>query len=159
MPSSTKTIAFRVSISIEEQIQQIAKANGQSKGDWVRDQLMQAIHAMNPTTAPKQEEPISVSEPPPDLLTVLEARFQEVEHILRDEIQAVKTAIREVAKSHHRHLCTLGQIGLDAQDSIEQKIEAAGLDSLDALERLKQSQRSHKDTLLEAFRRPPRNRP
>jgi hypothetical protein len=159
MPSSTKTIAFRVSTSIEEQIQQIAKANGQSKGDWVRDHVMQAIHAMSPPIASKQEEPIAASGLPPDLLTVVEARFQEVENILRDEIQAVKTAIREVEKSHHRDLCTLGQIGLDAQDSIEQKIGAACLDSLDALERLKQSQRSHKDTLLGAFRRPSRNRP
>jgi hypothetical protein len=147
-PASSPTISFRVEKAIEEQIQQIAKSNGQSKSDWVRDQVMRSLHGSSPR-APESEEP----EKPDDaedtacLLEAFETRIEAWQSSLRDEIQAVKNAIREMAKSNHRDLCTLGQIGLDAQDAIEARVEAACAESLDAIERLKQSQRSHKDAL------------
>ena len=58
MPEPTKTIAFRVPPSVEQQIDELAKAAGQSKGEWVRDQILQTLIADNPQT-PSQPEPVS----------------------------------------------------------------------------------------------------
>ena len=150
-PASTPTISFRVERAIEEQIQQIAKSKGQSKSDWVRDQVMRSLHGLSPS-APEPQEPDN-TENTARVIKAMEARIAEWQTNLRGEIQSVKNAIREVAKSHHQDLCTLGQLGLDAQDAIEEYIEAACAESLDAIERLKQSQRSHKDALLREITR------
>jgi DnaJ-domain-containing protein 1 len=150
-PASTPTISFRVERAIEEQIQQIAKSNGQSKSDWVRDQVMRSLHGLTPS-APEPKEPDN-AEDTARVIKAIEARIEAWQTNLRGEIQAVKNAIREVAKSHHQDLCTLGQLGLDAQDAIEERVEAACAESLDAIERLKQSQRSHKDSLLREITR------
>lgn len=147
-PASTATISFRVEKPVEEQIQQIAKSNGQSKSDWVRDQVMRSLHGLSPSAPKTDPEEPDAAEDTADLIKAIEARIEEWQTNLRGEIQAVKNAIREVAKSHHRDLCTLGQLGLDAQDAIEKCVAAACDDSLDAIERLKQSQRSHRDAIL-----------
>lgn len=151
MTGTTKTIAFRVSQSVDEQIQEIAKADGRTKGDWVRDRVMQALHAMSPRSVPELEEPTEASDSPASLLLSLETRIQETENVLREEIDAVKTAIAKVAKSQHEDLCTMAQVGLTVEESMEQRIEATRDQVLDAIERLKQSQRSHTDTFLRAI--------
>lgn len=151
MPSTTTTVAFRVAKSVEEQIRQLAQASGQSKGDWVRDQVMKALHDVEPTMACQPQDGPPMNGPKEDLMRIFEVWLQKTEGSLRDEIRAVRTAISEVAKSHHRDLCTLGQIGLDAQQSVEREISSSCDDTLDAIERLKQSQRSHKESVLEVI--------
>lgn len=150
MSDPTKTIAFRVSQPIEEQINEIAKANGQSKSEWVRDQVMQALHAALPPVAGTNQpnEPMGSSA---GLLEAIEARIQQAENGLREEISAVRTSVADAAKSHHRDLCTMAQVGIEVEESMEQRIEASCVEVLDAVERLKQSQRSHKDALLRAI--------
>ncbi len=150
MSDPTKTIAFRVSQPIEEQINEIAKANGQSKSEWVRDQVMQALHAAVPPV-PEANHPRDPLGSPAGLLEAMEARIQQAENGLREEICAVRTAVADAAKSHHRDLCTMAQVGIEVEESMEQRIEAGCVEVLDAVERLKQSQRSHKDALLRAI--------
>jgi hypothetical protein len=67
------------------------------------------------------------------------------------EMDGVRAAISEAAASHHHDLCVIAEVGFAAEESMEQKIENASHDVLDAVERVKQSQRSHKDVLLDAF--------
>lgn len=150
MSEATKTIAFRVSQPIQGQINDIAKANGQSKSEWVRDQVMHALHAALPQS-PEADQPSEPTRSSTGLLEAIEARIQQAENGLRDEICAVRTAVTDAANSHHRDLCTMAQVGLEVEESMEQRIEASCVEVLDAVERLKQSQRSHKDTLLRAI--------
>jgi hypothetical protein len=119
---------------------------------------MQGLHAALPQ-APESIQPSESIDFPPGILEAFEARIQQAENGLRDEIRAVKTAVADAAKSHHLDLCTMAQVGLEVEESMEQRIEAACIEVLDAVERLKQSQRSHKDTLLRAIPQPPRPTP
>lgn len=148
MSDATKPIAFRVSAEVEQQIHEIAKAAGLNKSEWVREQVMNALHAMNPPDEAECKQPADPKQLPTSLRQVLEARIQGTEDALRREIDGVKTAVLEAAKRHQGDLCTLAQVGVTVEESMEQRIEATGLEILDAIERLKQSQRSHKDTSL-----------
>jgi hypothetical protein len=49
MTTATKTIAFRISQAIEEQIDAVARTEGLSKGEWVRAKVMEILHAATPT--------------------------------------------------------------------------------------------------------------
>jgi len=161
MSDATKTVAFRVSPEIKKQIQEIAKADGLNESEWVREQIMKAVHAMNPPEEAASEQPADPSKSPTSLRQALEARIQGTEDALRREIDSVKDAVLEAAKSHQGDLCTMAQVGLTVEESMEQRIEATCVEILDAIERLQQSQRSHKDTLLRVVTqdqppRPPR---
>ena len=161
MSDATKTVAFRVSPEIKKQIQEIAKADGLNKSEWVREQIMKAVHAMNPPEDAASEQPADPNKSPTSLRQALEARIQGTEDALRREIDGVKAAVLEAAKSHQGDLCTMAQVGLTVEESMEQRIEATCVEILDAIERLQQSQRSHKDTLLRVVTqdqppRPPR---
>jgi hypothetical protein len=103
---------------------------------------------MNPPDEAECKQPADPKQLPTSLRQVLEARIQGTEDALRREIDGVKTAVLEAAKRHQGDLCTLAQVGVTVEESMEQRIEATGLEILDAIERLKQSQRSHKDTSL-----------
>lgn len=146
MSEPTKPIAFRVSHSIDEEIQKIAEANGQSKGDWVRDQVMMALHNLQGDGEQKDNR-VSTT----DTVAAIESRLDGIQASFREELRAVKAAIADAAKSHHNDLRTVAQVGVTVEESMEQRIDNARLDVLDAIERLKQSQRSHKDTLLQAL--------
>lgn len=148
--SDPTTISFRVSQPTKDQIDEIAKACGQSKSEWVRDQIMQALHAALPPTlgAKQPSETTGVSA---GLLEAIESRIHQAANGLQEEICAVRTAVADAAKSHHRDLCTMAQVGLEVEQSMEERIEASCVEVLDAVERLKQSQRSHKDALLRAI--------
>jgi len=122
---------------------------------------MKAVHAMNPPDDVEREQPADPTKSPTSLRQVLEARIQGTEDALRREIDSVKDAVLEAAKSHQGDLCTMAQVGLTVEESMEQRIEATCVEILDAIERLQQSQRSHKDTLLRVVTqdqppRPPR---
>lgn len=147
MSEPTKPIAFRVSHSIDVEIQKIAEANGQSKGDWVRDQVMLALHNLQ-SDGEQNGDDISTS----DALAEVHGRLEAMLAVFRDELREVKSAIADAAKRHHNEICTVAQVGVTVEESMEQRIDNARLDVLDAIERLKQSQRSHKDTLLHAVR-------
>ena len=151
---STTTIAFRVSPSIDEQIQEIAKTLGQSKSNWVRDQVMQSFHSSDSSNTPPVHSEIPTEEVPPIVLAMIEARFEACEKLLRSEIDGLTATIVQAAESLHRDLCTLGILVLDAQESIEQRTDDSCDQLLDAIERLKQSQRSHKESLQRAITRP-----
>jgi DnaJ-domain-containing protein 1 len=150
MSEPTKTISFRVSPEIDAQIEEIAKALGLTKSQWVRDLAMQAVHATNPPG--EVESPAANNSLTPELVRGIEDRILEVASGLRDEILTIKASIEQVAKNHHNDLLTVAQVAAAAEESMEQRIENACLDVLDALERLKQSQRSHKHTVLQAIR-------
>jgi len=150
----TTTIAFRVSPSIDEQIQEIAKTLGQSKSNWVRDQVMQSFHSSDSSNTPPVHSESPAEVVPPTALAMIEARFEACEILLRTEIDQLTTTIVQLADSIHRDLCTLGILVLDAQESIEQRTDDSCEQLLDAIERLKQSQRSHKESLQRAITRP-----
>ena len=130
-----------------KQIQEMAKANGQSKREWVRDLVMQALHATDRKA--DDRHPVESTAGLPEM----EIRLGEMEDRIRQEMLAVKMAVAEAAKSLHDDLCTMAQVGLHVEESFEQRVDDNCVDVLEAIERLKQSQRSHKDTLLLAIRR------
>ena len=148
MSDATKPVAFRVSPEIDQQIQELAKADGMNKSEWVREQVMKAVHAMTPPEEAAPEQPAEPSQSPTSLRQVLEARIQGAEDALRRDIDGVKAAVLEVAKRHQEDLCTMAQVGLTVEESVEQRIEATCVEILDAIERLKQSQRSHRDSVV-----------
>jgi len=149
MFDATKTIAFRVSPAIDAQIEEIAKAQGLTKSQWVRDQVMQAVHATSP---PGEDEPSAEKDRlTPDVARAIENRILEFAGTLREDILAVKTSIEQAAKDHHDDLMTVTQVGLAVEESMEQRIDDRCADVMDAIKRLKQSQRSHKDTVLRAI--------
>lgn len=150
MPEPTTTIGFRVAQSIEQQIDELAKAAGQSKGEWVRDQILQVLGAAAPP-ADAQPQPLAAVEDRTAQLDSMQAQISGVARCLRSDIRNVKTAIEDSAKNRQRELCQLGLVSLDVQDLLDERIEAMCLDILDAIERLQQSQRSHKDTVLRAI--------
>ncbi len=147
MSSNTKTIAFRVSQAIDEQIEAVARHDGLSKGEWVREQAMRTLHALSPSN-PDESAQLLAAGDAVSFGAALEARLAEMESGLRLELEAIKKAISQTAKSHHQDLCTMAQVGLTVEESMEQRIDESCGEVLDAIERLKQSQRSHKDTLL-----------
>jgi hypothetical protein len=150
MPDPTKTISFRVSATIEDQIHEVAAAAGLSNGEWVRQLVMQALHALNPPNFPEPENlPASSSEQGASL--AVEARIEAAEITLRQEINAVKTAITELTKSHHRDLCTAAEVGMNVEQSMEDRIEDTGVQILEAITELRQLQQIHKDDLLRAI--------
>jgi predicted DNA-binding protein len=151
---STTTIAFRVSPSIDEQIEEIAKTLGQSKSNWVRDQVMQSFHSSDPSNTPPVHTGSPAEEIPPIELAMIESRLEACEKLLHRLIDELTTTIVQLADSHHRDLCTLGILVLDAQEAIEQRTDDSCDELLDAIERLKQSQRSHKESLQRAITRP-----
>ena len=93
MSDATKTVAFRVSPEIKKQIQEIAKADGLNESEWVREQIMKAVHAMNPPEEAASEQPADPSKSPTSLRQALEARIQGTEDALRREIDSVKDAV------------------------------------------------------------------
>jgi hypothetical protein len=151
---STTTIAFRVSPSIDEQIQVIAKTLGQSKSNWVRDQVMQSFYRSDPSNSPPIHSESPAEAVPPIVLAMIEARFEACEKLLRCEVDRLTTSIVQMGDNLNQALCTLGILVLDAQQSIEQRTDDSCDQLLDAIERLKQSQRSHKESLRRAFTRP-----
>lgn len=158
MPDATKTIAFRVSQAIDEQTHEMAKASGQSKSEWVRDQVMQALHAAvaDPPADTKQSvDPAAGSA----VMLAMEARLRDMEEQFRKEIQSIKSAVADAVKTLRGDLCTMAQVGLNVEESIEKRMETDWTDVLDAIERLKQSQRSHKDTVLRAIEQSRRTTP
>ena len=112
---------------------------------------MQALYAIARSNLQEelpQEHSANVSE-------VFEAPISAAVNMLRDEIATLRTLVQEVAKQQHEDLCTVVQVGVNVEESMEQRIEDARADVLDAIERVKQSQRSHKDTLHRAIRPTP----
>ncbi|MEX2167744.1 MAG: hypothetical protein WD851_00410 [Pirellulales bacterium] len=150
MSEPTKTIAFRVAQSIERQIDELAKASGQSKGEWVRDQILQVLGAASPPPD-AQSQPPAEPEDRTNQRDSMQAQISGVARCLRNDIRNVKTAIEDSDRNRQKELCQLGLVSLDVQELLEERIEAMCLDILDAIERVKQSQRSHKDTVLRAI--------
>jgi uncharacterized protein (DUF1778 family) len=148
MSETSKPIAFRVSPEVDEQIQEIAKANNQTKSEWVRDQVMEALYSVQQLVRPESEpcEPTSQT-----LLDRVDAQIQDSERRICDQLAELSKAVRAATTSHHDDLSTLAQVGLAVEESMEERIESSCTDVLDAIERLKQSQRSHKDSVLAAF--------
>jgi hypothetical protein len=141
MPDPTKTIAFRVSQMVEDQIQEIAQSQGLSKGEWVRQQVMQAIHSLNPTSESDPAKSNTVG--PVDLLPTLAS--------LRQDIAAVKTAIAELATRHHHDLCAVAEVGMNVEQSIEQGLDTAYSEVLDAIAKIARLQKSETDRVLDTI--------
>jgi hypothetical protein len=97
MPESTKTIAFRVAAEIEEQIQALANVSGQSKSEWVRNRVMEALHGSSPEVQRETKQPPPAGEPSPSMLHAINTRLQEVEAVLKDRIEAEEKAKRQTA--------------------------------------------------------------
>jgi hypothetical protein len=72
----------------------------------------------------------------------------ETERTLRGQVDQLKTTVEASAKTQRKDLCNLGILTLDVQDFLAQRLDSLCIELLDAIERLKQSQRSHKDTVL-----------
>ena len=154
MSEPTKPIAFRVAQSTDQQIDEIAKAAGQSKSEWVRDQVLRALGGASPP--PDAQPPAESDDKRSHRLDSLQAQMSGTARCFRSDIRNVKTAIEDSAKNRQRELCQLGLVSLDVHELLEERIEAMCLEILDAIERLQQSQRSHKDTLLRAMTEPKR---
>lgn len=151
MPEPTKTISFRVPPSIDQQIDDCAKAAGLSKGEWVRDQILQTLGTEQPTT-PSSEPTKESNEGAMPGVEVLQAQMSGSTRYLHDEISNVKDALREASRHSKRDICQLGQVTLDVQELIEERLEAVCLEILDAIERLQQSQRSHRNEVIRTIR-------
>lgn len=152
MPEPTKTIAFRVPPSVEQQIDELAKAAGQSKGEWVRDQILQTLIADN-QQPPSQPEPVSESNDGLNAaVELLQAQMSGSTRYLHNEISNVKDTLREASRDSRRDICQLGQVTLDVQQFIEERLDAVCLEILEAIERLQQSQRSHRNEVIRTIR-------
>ena len=81
----------------------------------------------------------------------VEARIDAAEVALRQEIAAVKTAITELTKSHHRDLCAAAEVGMNVEQSMEDRIENTCTRILEAINRLRQVQQIQQDDLLRAI--------
>lgn len=151
MSEATKPIAFRVSPEVDEQIQEISKANNQTKSEWVRDQVMEALYRLQQLVRPEPER----REPPEQdsacLLERIDVQIQDSERRICDQLAELNRTVKAATKSHHDDLSTMAQVGLAVEESMEERIEVSCTEVLDAIERLKQGQRSHKDTLLSAL--------
>ncbi len=135
---------------MKDQVEQIAASKGQSIGEWQRDLLMQAVHQFNPQPATKPEIE-SVSDLTATLLRAFDERFQKVEAAVREEIQRVKSAIIQQDKSHHEDLCRVAEVGMNVEQSMEQRIESSVDQILEAIARLEKLQRSHKNMIVHAI--------
>lgn len=150
MSESSKTISCRFEKDIAEQIQALAKANGESTSDWVRSRISQAVHAE------AREKPLESNVPPQptrataSVLQAIEARLQRIETAL-EGLEAIKTTIdKEASALRVDRSCEADVTHAIYEDTVS-RIESSCDDVLQAIERLKQSQRSHKDTLLRAI--------
>jgi transposase len=150
MPEPTTTIACRVPQPVKDQVEQIAASKGQSIGEWQRDLLMQAVHQFNPQSATKPATE-SISDLEAKLLRAFDERFQKLEAALREEIQQVKSAILQQDRSHHEDLCRVAEVGMNVEQSMEQRIEGSVDQILEAIARLGKLQRSHKNMIVHAI--------
>lgn len=150
MSEPTQTIAVRVTQEIKEEISQVAKAKGQTNSDWIRDQMMAALVG---STGEESHDatPAATTESILSALNDLQARLQAVESIIQQNVAVIKTTIETATARHHRELCTLGQLLLELDELKDGEIRDSRNALLDALERIKASQRSHKETLLQAI--------
>lgn len=143
MNEPTVTVSFRVAKSVKDQFDQLAQPTNQSGGEWVRDQMMQLLHKLQPGSEP--------AEPKRESDDSRFAMLQERLHEIQEALTLIRAEIALTAKGHREDLKLLAQVGLNVEELMEQRIDAASEATLDAIERLKQSQRSHKDTVLQAL--------
>jgi len=151
MSEPTKTISIRLSLTVHQQIGEVAQSLGLSEGEWVRDQAMRALHELNPQSEAEPPKQPTTSELSANLIRAFDERVQKAETGFRQEIEAVKAAIREAAKSHHQSLATAAEVGMTAEQSMEERIEASGNQILTAIARLEKLQRSSKNAVLYAI--------
>lgn len=148
MSQPTKAIAVRVPRAVHEQVEKLVAAQNITISDWVRDLIMQALYdaglLASGQSPAKQNTPNAT-------VHAIDSRIVELPTELRNEIAGLKASIDELAKKHHQDLITLAQVGLNVEELMEERIDAACGEVLDAIARLKQAQRSHKDTLLRAI--------
>ena len=149
MPEPTKTIAFRVSPDVDRQIDEVAKAEGLNKGEWVRAQVMGALHALAPDNSTETAKPGNTAQTAPDLAT----RIRETEDTIRKDIAGIMTALREFTHEHHRDLCTIAEVGANAEQTMEQQLEEARHEVLEAITQLRRHQKSETDQILGAITR------
>jgi hypothetical protein len=152
MPEPTKTIAFRVPPSVEQQIDEHAKAAGQSKGEWVRDQILQVLGTEQQPTTPSREPTSDSNDGAMPAVEVLQAQMCGSTRYLHNEICNVNDTLREASRHSKRDICQLGQVTLDVQEILEERLDAVCLEILDAIERLQQSQRSHREEVIRTIR-------
>lgn len=145
--STTKTISCRLEESIVEQINQLAKGQGLSPSVWIRQQIMEALYGVTEAdVSPVTENAaptIDVQRPVEDL--------QQVESRLTRQFEELQRLIDKANCDRREDMATLAQLKLNAEKATQSLILDAGAELLLAIERLKQSQRSHKDTLLQAI--------
>src|SRR5262249_28907694 len=102
MSEATKTIAFRVPPSIEQQIDQLAKEAIHSKAEWVRDQVMNPFNAepIAPASHSGQSEEPAGSDTA--VLEPIESRITKTDCLIREGIRTVKFAVRDTANEHQK---------------------------------------------------------
>jgi hypothetical protein len=150
MAEPTVTISLRVPKPVKDLFDQIAKSQGQLFAEWGRDQLMQAAHRFNPQLSSELAGHFT-GQVPPNLLRAFEDRLQKTEETLRQDIAAVKTEIGEVAKAHRQDLCRTAEVGMNVEQSMEERIQMTSEKTQKAIERLEKRQRSSTNRILHAI--------
>jgi hypothetical protein len=148
MNEPTTTVSFRVAKSVKDQVDLLAQANRQSTGELARDQMMLLLHTSQ-TLAPIETKP--TIETTVSQLKALEERLDNIEDAIREGFAAMKSAIAGAAKDQRKDLQLFAEVGHAVEEAMEERIESACERTLDAIGRLKQSQRSHKETVLQAI--------
>jgi hypothetical protein len=166
MNSESKTISCRLPDNVREQVLKIAKDEGVTPGKWLRKLVMQALHSPDDLPPQPVAVPSAAAISPVTLVKVIETKISEAEKRLHGDIESVTQSLAEVERRHHDALRSFAESFLrhfgrrtepvdapevDLDAGLKSLILDAGAELLVAIERLKQSQRSHKDTLLQAI--------
>jgi hypothetical protein len=94
--------------------------------------------------APPERTAADIAQPPAEDLRQAESQWNL-------KIEELQTMIHKANAERREDMATLAQLKLNAEKATQTLILDAGAELLLAIERLKQSQRSHKDTLLQAI--------
>ncbi len=145
--ATTKTISCRLEESVVEQINQLAKGQGLSPSVWIRQQIMEALYGVTePEVSPATQNAAAAVD-----MQFPVADLHQAEARLNGQFEELRGLIDKANCERREDMATLAQLKLNAEKATQTLILDAGAELLLAIERLKQSQRSHKDTLLQAI--------
>jgi hypothetical protein len=139
MSEKTTTIAVRVPAAVATEIEDLAKEGGQTKSDWIRDKVMQAIHGAETPDAgrPQQSNDTSSLQA---ILEPIETALKQRDLELKAELASIRGAINQAAKAHRDDLALIAEVGQAVEKSMAEALQEACIQVLSAIERLKNSQ-------------------
>lgn len=141
MGEATRTIAVRVPAEVAAEIEDLAKACGQSKSDWIRDQIMPAIHGAGTPSADSSVEPT----PAASAMTftdLVQTALKQRDIELKAELESIRQAINQSAKAHHDDLALIAEVGEAVEKTMRDMLVDARNQVLGAINRLEETHTS-----------------